>query len=395
MKRVFSLGILVFVTNCLFAAAPALQWVRSHSDLQPYNLQSVRQLIDPEGNLYVTTRTSTDRSDMSLAKFDPAGNLLWLRHFDNGANLYDEPVGIGLDAEGNIYMAGYGGYERDFAVVKYSSSGDLLWNRGYAGADGMDDIATSMAVDQWGNVYVVGTGQFRHYLYGRLEGALFVSWNSNGDLLFANQAQEYSFAETVAVDSQGRVATGALYPWQSTVFINGYNYGGWRPITLHVDSNDNLFAAFAGGNMVLIKYDSFGVELWRRDPPLEMDSQFTLRSDRKGAVIVMESHDQDDGAFTRVSKYGADGVFAWTTTIPDAFTSLEAVAVTRRGDILVAPIYRQAGWSSRLISFDARGRTKWDIPTASNQVVAALSADDDGNFYTSGHGLVARYSAHK
>ena len=396
MKRVFFLGSFSLFVTFAFAAAPVLQWVRPHPDLLSYEVNRIHQVLDSDGNLYLAARNSTDAfSDMALAKYDPSGTLLWHRYFDNGAYGYDEPLAVGLDLEGSVYMAGYGGFPRDFAVAKYSPGGDLLWSRHFGWSNDSDDIPRSAAVDPWGTVCMGGSGQFTSGS-GRLEGALLVSWNRQGERVLEDIFPQYSFCDSVVVDTEGRPSFGIRFPWSGTVEINGYHYAGSGPIVQHVDADNNVLAAFSrNADLILVKFNPTGTESWVREQPQGDSSDIALRSDSRGAILVMESHDQDDGTFTRLTKYSADGALHWTTTIPDAFTSVEALAVTRRGDILIAPIYRQNDWASRIIGLDARGRTRWNIPAASGQVVAALAVDDRGNFYTSGHGLVARYSARK
>jgi len=397
MKRVLLFATFSLLVSLAFAATPTLQWVRPNPDLQPYNFDRVRQLLDEQGQLYVCTPTSLgDDSDMSLSKYDPEGNLLWQRHFDNGANLYDEPIGFGLDAAGNVYMAGYGGYLRDIAVVKYSSTGDLLWQRSYAGPGQSDDIAAAAAVDKAGNVWVVGSQlTFDPTRPFNVEHIIMLGWNSEGPLHSTLIYGVYSFGSAVAVGSHNHPTVGFLFSWENKVYISNQEYSGWGPIVIQHDDQNNLYGSFTReGQVILVKHDPDDNPLWLREQPAGNSSEYAIRTDRKG-VLLMESHYQDDGAYTRLWKYTADGSLRWSTTLPDASTPLQALAIGRRGEILLGVIPRP-GFATRLLGLNQQGKIQWDIPApAPGRFVAALITDDAGGFYVSGDGVVARYSTGK
>jgi catechol 2,3-dioxygenase-like lactoylglutathione lyase family enzyme len=82
-----------------------------------------------------------------LAKYDAAGNLLWIRQ-DNAGTIY----GMSADGQGNIFLGGTNG---DALVFKYDSSGHLIWSRQF-GTTGYD-IIYALSADQLGNVYVTGS----------------------------------------------------------------------------------------------------------------------------------------------------------------------------------------------------------------------------------------------
>ena len=96
---------------------------------------------DAQGNVYVTGTTSGGLDgnanaglsgvDMFIVKYDGAGTRQWTRQFGAGGD--DEGVGIAIDAQGNVYVAGStrdgvldgntnaGGF--DLFVVKYDAAG--------------------------------------------------------------------------------------------------------------------------------------------------------------------------------------------------------------------------------------------------------------------------------
>jgi hypothetical protein len=384
MNWFISFAILLLAAPSLFAAAPVLRWKGTNPDSA---IDIVRQALDSQGNLYVVCGTSSGAdANIVLVSFDPNGTQRWSQSFDSG--YYDEPRALGLDGSGNVYVAGYGRPDRDFIVLKYSSTGDLFWTRSF-GTSVDTEIATDAVVDRSGNISVIGTESAGGV---GLERAVMVTWNSAGDVTWINRYRgPYSFPSGLAVDSRGLVSVGLLFPWENTIYINHDRYDGWAPIVLRYDQQDNLFGAFnKDSNLVLLKYGPDGSPLWRREQSNDGNTQYALRTDSNGDLIVMESHHQDDGTYTRLTKHTGKASARWSLTITNVFASMEALAVGRNDEIILGAV--ESDWSrSRLVGLSKQGRVEWTIP-APGGTVAAVSADQAGNFYVTGGGVVARYS---
>ncbi len=105
--------------------------------------------------------------DAYVAKFDPAGNLQWLRSF--GGSLNDIVHGLAVNDGGQVFAGGwfadafdfgpgqslvsYGG--SDVFTVSLSSAGDPLWAR-QGGSPGVD-YGYKIACDNQGNAYTTGS----------------------------------------------------------------------------------------------------------------------------------------------------------------------------------------------------------------------------------------------
>jgi hypothetical protein len=107
-------------------------------------------------------------ADVFLAKYDTAGNLLWARVAGGNNAIYgDGGFGVTLDPSGNPCVAGYfsgianfgptnvptAGLD-DIFVAKYDDAGNLLWVRQAGGSD--LDVGYAIAGDAAGNLYLTG-----------------------------------------------------------------------------------------------------------------------------------------------------------------------------------------------------------------------------------------------
>ena len=115
------------------------------------------------GSTHLVSRGSRD---IFLACYDSAGALLWAG--SAGGSNADEGLGVAADASGNSYLTGYfstpasfgtnrvtGSGPQDIFVAKYDDAGNLLWIKPAGGAIG--DVGHSVAVDSASSVCVTGS----------------------------------------------------------------------------------------------------------------------------------------------------------------------------------------------------------------------------------------------
>jgi hypothetical protein len=158
-----------------FDPSGALLWARQAGGAG--NESNVRVAVDAAGNALVTgafqgtaafgtnTLVSLGGNDVFIAKFDPAGNVLWARQAggsgdDSGNELTVGPAGSVFVAGEFTGVAGFGGTNlnglggTDAFVAQYDAAGALvrLWQVGSAG----EDRARGVGVDAAGNVHVHG-----------------------------------------------------------------------------------------------------------------------------------------------------------------------------------------------------------------------------------------------
>jgi hypothetical protein len=141
--------------------------------------------VDNDGNIYLTgvyqqtvdfdptgqtfELTSTGAEDIFALKLSPQGQLIWARSM--GSPDYEEPVSIGTDDDGNVYISGYfsstGDYDpgegvfeltsnggQDAFVVKLDQNGNFLWAHNFGGTE--QELVLGMDVNPEGDTFITG-----------------------------------------------------------------------------------------------------------------------------------------------------------------------------------------------------------------------------------------------
>ncbi len=158
-----------------FDAAGGVSWVKNFATTSN-TLGSIYDIMpDAAGNILVTgsftsnltigtinlnTTASFSGIDMFLAKFDPMGNVLWVKQGTSQSNV--EAFSLTQDGTGNIYMTGYS-YSPSFSfdsqpvtgsgegfLLKLNSAGQLVWGKR------LDAEFLKVATDAAGNGYLTG-----------------------------------------------------------------------------------------------------------------------------------------------------------------------------------------------------------------------------------------------
>ena len=289
--------------------------------------------VAASGNAFISGLTRGDlggtnagESDAFLAKYDPAGKLLWTRQL--GTSSSDYGYAVAVDASGNAFisggtwgsLAGPSAGGRDAFLAKYDSSGNLLWTEQLGTWD--DDYSQSVAVDGEGNAFISGwtTGDLGGPYTG--SDAFLAKYDSSGNLLWKRQLgtprTDYSFS--VAVDASGNA------------FISGWTLGD--------------LGATNGGetDTFLTKYDSDGNLQWtqqlaRRD----LDGSCSVAVDGAGNVFISGwtygdlggPSAGDSDAF--LIKYDPAGTLLWTQQLGTAeYDRSDSVAVDAAGNVFIS-----------------------------------------------------------
>ncbi len=233
-------------------------------------------VADAAGNAYVTGHyQSTDAKalgktlpnagdyDIFLAKYDPAGELLWIR--TAGGKGYDYGHGIVLDSKGDVVISGAlagegkfgdttanaGSTSRAIFWAKYDAAGGLRWVKTTSGK--FTGSGHGIGVDGADNLYIGGSGTGTGKA-GTIplevaggQAALVMKVSPEGEPVWATLipgAPSAVFHE-ITVDAKGRV-------WGAGMFKKQITLGGVSHETTGVADSDGM----------LVHFSSEGKELW-------------------------------------------------------------------------------------------------------------------------------------
>jgi hypothetical protein len=342
---------------------PEITWARKAGSGESEQGRAIA--TDASGNIYVTgffsettsfgttNLVSSGTEDVFVAKYNPAGTLLWARRA--GGNEYDEGRGIAVDSGGNVYVTGLFQNNATFAptnlnssggsdvfIAKYDTQGTLLWAR-KAGGDLFDE-AYALALDKAGNVYITGsfeeTAMFGSTTLTNTSGSLDVfvaKCDSNGAFLWARRAGG------VFDDGGNGIAVDAA----TNVYVTGFF------ATNAAFGSTNMTAPGMAADIFVVKYNSSGTLQWvRQAGGPNQDAGQAVAVDSNGHILVTgqfrvsasfgTTNITGNGADIFVARYDPAGNVTW---------------VRRAGGN--DPIYGDQGW--------------------------AVQADAAGNAYVSGH----------
>lgn len=269
----------------------------------------VDAIADASGVLIVGDATvySTPR-DMSLVRYSPEGQLMWSVAYDGPTGGNDYGAAMTVDADGNIYVAGYG-YSSGIPntrhhYMKCAPDGTLLWANSFSHGGAYSNISNDVAVDASGNMYVLG-------------------WTT--------VLGGFTDISLLKIDSSGSVEWSRKYNGPANYYDNSY--------ALAVDSVGNVIATGRVGQqgvpdkVAILKYDPSGNLLWDElwDGPANMGgtaTQLVLGADDSiyvGGHAVVGNTNPNGGSGKQpdqdvfIAKYSSGGVqdWVWTYNGPD------------------------------------------------------------------------------
>jgi len=234
-----------------------------------------------------TELTSRGGQDVFLAKYDRDGKLVWAQRA--GGTTDDRGTGVAADTSGNVYLTGVftgaadlGGANaisrggKDVFTIKFDPQGNLVWLRTDGGA--ADDFSKGIAVDASGYVFVTGGYQGVasfgiKTLYSRGGTDMFLlHYDNSGEFVWVKDAGSTGgedYGNAVAVDGAGcSYVTGA--------------FSGRA-----VFDADKYFLSEGRRDIFVVKFDPQGVILWARKAggPLD-DEGCALALDAESNVYV-------------------------------------------------------------------------------------------------------------
>jgi catechol 2,3-dioxygenase-like lactoylglutathione lyase family enzyme len=346
---------------------------------------------DGSGGVYVSGTTlgslggpNTGGNDAWLARYDSAGNQVWIRQL--GASNYDYANAAAPDGSGGVYVSGYtsgdlggpnaGGF--DAWLARYDSAGNQVWIRQLG--KGSNDNASAAVPDGSGGVHVSGTtsGSFGGPSAGAAD-AWLAHYDSAGNRLWIRQLGTNTGDHAYAAAPDG---SGGLY-------VSGFTDG-------------SLGGPSAGAaDAWLAHYDSAGNRLWIRQLGTNTDDHaYAAAPDGSGGLYV--------GGYTIGSLGGpnAGGYDAWVARYDGAGNQLWIRQLgTSSGEVANAAAPDGAGglyvsggtdgslggpkagsYDVWLARYDSAGNQIWihQLGTNVDDTASAAAPDGSGGVYVSG-----------
>ncbi len=432
MKTRIGLILLMLMTMAHLSSAQHFEWSTSGGYVGVPNAFSGATDIarDPAGNLYlfndgnlaqqcqgdtIQTVTTSILMNTFVHKFDPAGQLLWIKAI--GPQF--DPFSIEADEQGQVYLLGRNGSnplitmsdttlsvpQSTNFIIKLSTDGDFIWlhNTGMPSTGGLGK--TGLLHYQSGKIYfqngglsagsIDTTGNF----LGSVTAAFFQPQTaalniwfrngatfSNGDLLFVGEHRGRLAFGTDTLPLDPTAASLDRYFFlrvTSTMQLVWYkSYGSFSsplqiPIGITIDNNDNVYASvllafntpivfgpdsvfnstLVNGSGGYIKMDALGNPLWMR----------TIQSGQSSNPYGMVWSHDNSGVI-------ACGVYG---------------GITNFGNITLNGANDGKGYIAKLDTagnfiYAYSAATSGVIPNALQSFAYAIASDGNGKYYVSG-----------
>ncbi len=416
VKAIKSTQIFLFAMVLLQAVTAAADdgtpvWTNRYSSLGANNDIPAAVSLDTSNNLFVVGQSS---NHFITLKYSNSGNPLWTNRYNGPGNAVDSATALAIDSVGNVFVTGASG--NDFATLKYSSAGLASWTNRFNGGS-----AVSIGIDTNGNVYVAGnaagSGNFdmATIKYSNLGVPLWTN-RYNGTANMDDRVKQLAVSRSGEAYIAGYSESNGFYEWvtikysssgiaQWTNFFSGLGSG--QPASLAVGGDDQIYLTgstkVSGGyysDYTTLKYSSDGIAIWTNyyNGSASTDDQAAaLALDRDNNVFVT-GYSGGVGFevdFTTI-KYSFSGVPLWTNSFDGASHGTDRasyIAVDPYGNVFVAG-YTFVSFSGRqfaTIKYAGDGRPLWtnmfDGDAPGYDETRALAVDKYGNAFVSGYSV--------
>jgi hypothetical protein len=395
-----------------------VQWSKriASTTTLPSGEGDIGMALDSQGNCYVSglfdgtndfggvilTNESIGGSDIFVAKYNSSGILQWAQRDGDSSTNFDYGRGVGVDTNGNVYVAGgfvgpaeFGGtnlpatQDEEFFLAKYDSEGTVQWVQQSVGGYGV--YGTGLAVDGAGNCYalVFGNVQGANITFGSTnlttpsdydESTVLVKYDNTGAVKWAQLigGSGETYATKVAVDAAGNVYVCGSFEANMTI------------------GSSNLVGSVIGSDMFIAKFNNSGALAWVRQTEGGDAGSGGAAVDQAGNVYVASPFEFainfDGVSLTNaannafVAKYSNSGTIQWARQAGGT-SFYEDVALDGQGNVYPAGFLST---DATVANYDPAGTLQWTFSasgtTASpvSSLVEKCAVDSAGNCYLAG-----------
>lgn len=429
LKNVMQVAVLALLLCTNSVKAQTASWVKNANHSFSGDNTAFAVTTDNLGNVYAWNYDAhPGKNFSSILKYDAAGNLTDTIRVDS---IYNFTSGLEkhhlliTDNNGNLYACGYNTVISTSAIAKISTSGVKQWI--YLSSE-MSYI-NDMTLDASGNLVVCGAANIVNYpaRIEKINTNGIKQWAANFKLNAAAGGNQDQFC-TVKTDVSGNVyVTGIGRKDNTTQFANiitgKYSAAGTKQwvkeytgsandddagYDLLLDAGNNIYvtgnARFtgAGSDLVLIKYDNTGTQLWAKQYGGNSngdDYAYRIAKDVAGNLFIAGTAEQNactnnrlivikyDAAGTKLWSYQPSGcqAFAFTDFVMDASNNVFAAGT-------IADINHPTYTNQVLFKVSNAGASlgvkEINVDTLNNELTAALAIDFNGNALVAGASTV-------
>jgi Subtilase family len=266
-------------------------WQSNFNTMGSNNDYGISLIEDINGNLFVvgTTDNSTATNyDVVIIKYNTLGTLLWSQTYNTTFNKMDIGTDIKLDATGNIYICASSEgntTSMDYLLLKYNTTGTLTWASRYDYAS-LIEIPIGLDIDAGGNIIIAGASASSatnwDYTIAKFNAAGTYLGDARTPTLGNGFDQPLDFAKDAFGNFiiTGKVSTNGInydvktiklsntfsVLWSNEIDIAGFDDQG---SSIDVDAIGNVYVGGFGTKnntntkAILVKYNANGTELWR------------------------------------------------------------------------------------------------------------------------------------
>ena len=417
LKISFLVVFFIFWVGSVFAGKDDTIWVRRYDDALHSSDNATALAVDRDGNVFVTgtCEESDDPDDFTTIKYNPDGEVQWVRHYDTPGWVYDEAKAISLDEYGNSYVIGdntLGGQDCKFTTIGYNLDGDTLWWNTYDYSNGWDGVR-AIATDGYSYVYVTGKSE-RSGPLSVSDQVIIKYYASNGDVQWSRRydINDSTLGEPVALDFEGGFLYAAgfngnkLYSFMTVAKYDTSNgdtvwtrlYGGYPArfaTDLAIDSSGNVYVTggWVGALCTTVKYNANGDLIWVDDENASYYPNPKIALDRCGNVYLTVAVDYSD---YKTVKYSSSGELEWTRYYDGPAHDQDEpsdIVVDRFGNVYVTGYSRGIGTYAdyATIKYDTWGNELWvkryNGPGNDYDEASAIAVDDSGNVCVTGRSI--------
>ena len=368
---------------CLFSTGSIAQntppaWTAIYQGLGDNSDRFNKIIPDGAGNFIGVGYTvkSGNYKDILTVKFNAFGDTLWWRTKNGNASGDDAAESVGVDAAGNVYVAGTVDNDirkNDIILIKYDSNGSSVWDTTWDSPASLDDFAVELKMAGNGDIFVGGVA--RPDTFSGSYDYVTLKYNSVGSLLWASQ-----FSRAGVLHGKDELK-GLALDANGDAYVTGRSSNG---------SDDDF---------ITLKYDGItGSQLWLQPYNSgNTDRAVDIVVDNAGFVIVTGQSQNGNFNDIRTNKYDNAGLLQWTKLygspaggdddpITLAVDASNNVIIIAEGD--VDPSSSGVNFDFETVKYNSSGTLQWSVRTGNtvnqNDVPADLAIDASGNIFVTG-----------